>query len=215
MKIGRVFKNMSWIHRTIMWIGVALVILSVLSTSIRASQATSVEISRENIWSNGSVVVAAMGGEGRIEVKVNGNGVIHAYRYEFEHIDAARFIINISYAQPIRIEASTDPFSGATVIAASFQYSIKDILKQFNASMEDLGEIKLKGSWSYSTQLKLGKTVVVFIEVGNNTSISLESMFYPLSIGIMSMEVTIGIGLVMTIAPLGHAILLSKRTVKE
>ncbi len=215
MRLREVFRNMTWIHRTVMWIGIALIILSILSTSIRASQATSVEISRENIWGNGSVVVAAMGGEGRVEVKLNGDGVIHAYKYEFERVDAARFIINISYAQPIRIEASTDPFSGATLIAASFQYSVRDMLKQLNASVEDLGEIELKGSWSYSTQLKLEKTVVVLVEVGNNTNISLEALFYPVSIGIISVELTIGIGIVMAIAPLGHAILLSRRTVKE
>ncbi len=215
MKLGGMLRNMTWMHRTVMWIGMVLIILSILSTSIRASQSTSVELSRENIWSNGSIVVAAMGGEGRIEVQVNGNGVIHVYRYEFERMDAARFIINISYAQPIRIEASTDPFSGTTLIAASFPYSIKEMFKYFNTSTEYLGVIELKGSWSYSTYLEFEKTVAVFIELENNTSLSLEAQFYPVSIGVMSMEVTIGIGLIMALAPIGHVVLVSRRTVKK
>ena len=215
MKLGEMLRNMTWIHRTVMWIGVALIILSILSTSIRTSQSTSVELSRENIWSNGSIVVAAMGGEGKVEVKVNGIGVIHVYRYEFKRIDASRFIINISYAQPIRIEASTDPFSGTTLIIASFPHSIKDMLKYFNTSVEDLGVIDLRGYWSYSTHLEFEKTIAVVIELGNNTSLNLEAQFYPVSIGIMSMEVTIGIGLIMALAPIGHVVLVSRRTVKE
>ncbi len=210
-----IFKEMSWFHRTCIWIGVALIILVFLGTSIRASQATNIELSPLNIFNNGSIIIAATGGEGLLSVKIHG-GTYEVYEYSIEDVDATRFILNISMEQPIVIEADTDVFSGTTIIAASFNYYVKDLFEQLDSKGKHLGLIELgqNKEWIYNKHVVLGKLLALYIEIYNRTNTNIEITFHPIILGITGPEATIALGAILILIPLTHT-LFTKRAAKQ
>lgn len=210
-----VFKEMSWLHRTCIWIGIVLIILVFLGIGIRTSQVTSIELSPLNIFSNGSVIIVATGGEGLLSVKICG-GTYEIYEYSIEDVDATRFILNISMEQPIAIEANTDIFSGTTIIAASFNHYVKDLFEQMDSKEKYLGLIELgqNKEWIYNKYVVLGKLLALYIEVHNRTNTNIEIAFHPIILGTAGPEATITLGVMLILIPLVHT-LFTKRAVKR
>ena len=211
------FRQLTWIHRTMIWVGIALIVLILLAMSIRGTSPTTVEIDPSRVLpANSTMVVAAGGGEGKLIIELTGEGVYDAYEYLLEEVDSTRFILNISMMQPIIIEANTDVFSGTTIIAAAFHGDVKQLLDSMSGEKKHIGKIKLEGGgqWTYSRQLALNKLLVLYIKVFNETIANAYAVFYPLAIGITSPEATIAIGIVLVVTPLIHVIAF-KRTVNH
>lgn len=211
------FKQLTWIHRTMIWVGIALIVLVLLATSIRSASPTTVEINPSGVLpANSTMVVVAGGGEGKLSIELTGEGVYDVYEYLLEEADSTRFILNISMMQPIIIEANTDVFSGTTIIAAAFHNDVKQLLDSMSGEKKHIDKIKLEGGeqWIYTRQLVLNKLLVLYIKVYNETLANAYAVFYPLAIGITGPEATIAIGIVLVVAPLIHVIAF-KRTVKH
>lgn len=203
------FSQLTWAHRTMIWAGVSLIVLIVLAVSIRSTLSTTVGISPSGVLpANSTVVVVASGGEGRLNVRLMGEGVYDVYEYLLEGVDSTRFMLNISMMQPMMMEANTNTLSGTIIIAAAFSIDVKKLLDSIDGEEKHIGEIRLKGGdqWVYTKQLALNKVLVLYIKVYNETPASVHAVFYPSAIGITSPEATITVGIALVAAPLIHVV---------
>ncbi len=199
------------IGRTLLVLGISLLILATLAYFIRPTATVSNTLYSEepvNNTSVGLVIVASGNSEGTVRVEFYGKYHVTEYLVKKEAPQAFGSLMTKIYQYNIAsMEISSDFRTGSTVVTLQASYDIKELLNEYAEARESF---EVDGGYR-SFPIRLNEVLILFIQPVGLEPLNVHVLFY--ATGLASVEIQNGIiiGILLIIASIVYVLMKRKK----